>query len=112
MDNCKLHYLVLCSQVQNLKVSQHLVKNCQFALDPVIMPSTEHSIGEFLTGSPPEITTPAEHMEAENDDSEEDIREEEVDKPPKVKRTKREMKALNIRSLQVRDCGHQNTSVW
>ena len=70
------------------------------------MPSAEHSIGEFLTGSPPEITMPSNQVEVENDDSEQDAREEKMEKPPKAKRTKRDLKALNVRSLQVRDGEH------
>ncbi len=77
-------------------VSDLFVKNCRTALRSVIMPSSEEELVEFLTGTPPDLSS---RQQEEADDELED--EEKDEGPPKAKRSKRELKALTVRSLQV-----------
>lgn len=72
-------------------VSEHFVKNCHCVLKLVTMPLSEDNLGEFFTGIPP-----PRQREVAIEESEEVQNE----GPPKAKRSKREVKALNVRSLQ------------
>ena len=59
------------------------------------MPSSEEEIVEFLTGTPPDLSS--RQQEAADDE----LEEEKDEGPPKAKKSKRELKALTVRSLQV-----------
>ena len=86
------HFLYTPYIVQDsVSVSEHFVKNCHCALKLVTMPTSEEDIGRFFTDPSPW------QQKATNDESDE-VRGE---SPPKPKRSKREVKALNVRTLQV-----------
>ncbi|XP_064400070.1 nucleolar complex protein 4 homolog B-like isoform X2 [Halichondria panicea] len=81
--------------MDSASVSDLFVKNCRTALRSVIMPSSEEELVEFLTGTPPGLSS--RQQEAADDELED---EEKDEGPPKAKRSKRELKALTVRSLQ------------
>lgn len=92
-------------KVRAVKVSEVFVANVHCALKVVSMPTSEKDIGQFLTGPLEQTCSDSEgdksgesDRERDEDDGESD---KEEDSPPKAKKSKRELKAMSVRSLHV-----------
>ena len=91
-------------KVRAVKVSEVFVANVHSALKVVSMPTSEKDIGQFLTGPLEQTCSDSEgdksgegDRECDEDDGESD----KEDSPPKAKKSKRELKAMSVRSLHV-----------